>query len=136
MASELKKLSDGKVFLIETVKKSNIDALNCIQSKLTIVEMKNKPRGNCVLVQAFDFNDEVEKARKIYLKMNKNKKTTDRTIFYDSKESTATNCSFIVWKDKKIVTFYTNYLAYTPLTSTVDGNSEETKICVHVSSNL
>jgi hypothetical protein len=61
----------------------------------------------------------------------KKKSAEERTQFTPPEELIAENAGYVVWKDSKVVIFYTNDLASTPSRAVLDGTDQEAIDCVH-----
>lgn len=131
LASELYQITDGKVRLTGTVKYTNVDAINRIHFNSAIQTMKDAQRGHWILVQAFDKSKHVEKMRQKHNSEMKKLAIAQRVAFVPPHESIANCAGYIVWRDSKVVVFYTNDLHATPSTFILRGNTEEAIRCVH-----
>ncbi len=107
LARQLKILSDEDIRIIGTVRFNNVDAVNRPHLKEALSQISTKPRGSWLLVQSFD------------------KPTKE-----GEEPCVAKKAGYIVFKDRNVVTFYTNDLADTP-TSPIQEQNEETVRCVH-----
>ena len=107
LAKQKEILSDGEIKMIGTIKFNNIDGLNRKLVKLAIDKVQDSERGTWVLVQALD-------------KVIKKKKE----VTVASK-----NAGYIIFKDRVVVTFYTNDLASTP-TKQLQFKNKESVMCV------
>lgn len=114
LAKQCSRLSDGEIKIIGTVRFNNIDGPNRPYVKQAMEELRSDSvcKGSWRLVQAFD-------------KASNN----------SSPPAVASKSGYIVFKDRAIVTFYTNDLAETP-TVPVQGSTEESIRCVHCLAEL
>lgn len=130
-ASELKKITDGESQLCGTVKFTNVDGTN--QPNLTqgISMLKDVPRGSWNLVCAHDKILNSEVLRKAHASEHRRKPPGERTAFLVPTELAVENAGYIVWKDTKIVIFYTNNLCHTPSRAFLDMDDAEAIDCVH-----
>ena len=92
--------------------------------------MKDAARGSWCLVCTYDKIPDLEKLRRKNVAAEKKKPANQRTQFVAPTEIIAKNAGYIVWKDSKVVVFYTNDLSNTPSTSVLDGTSDEAILCV------
>lgn len=131
LASSLKKITDGEARLIGTVKFTNVDATNRKYLSNAIVEMKDAERGAWKLVRAYNKVPDLAKLQRAHNARNKKLPAKDRKVFVSPCNLVAENAGYIVWKDKKVVIFYSNDLAGTPSDHILDGSSDEAIKCVH-----
>ena len=130
LASALHHVIDGKCFVIGTVKQNFFDGINWkfVQEGLTILE--NTPRGSWILVRAHNKNNNYDILLKQYNKKTKKKTSKRQAPFKVPLEIPAPNAGYILLKDKKIVTFYTNDLLFTPSKAILKGEEQEAIRCV------
>ena len=76
--------------------------------------MKYKPRGMWALVQAFDRDPGYGRMRNQHTSQQRHLSATSRTAFVPALQSMADKAGFIVFKDSKLVIFYSNDLVETP----------------------
>lgn len=136
MAKELNTYTDGKVFLVGTVKFTNVDAINRIYLSMAIQEMKNEPRGTWMLVRAYNKTKNTDELRKKHNIEMKSKPINERVPFTPSADTVATKSGYVIWKDSKIVIFYSNDLKATPSNAILKCTSGEAIACVHGLANL
>jgi sporulation protein YlmC with PRC-barrel domain len=130
LALVLKSVTDDEARIIGTVKFTNVDSTNRTFITLALEQMKDAQRGSWKLVRAYDKVDDLDKQRKqhAYSQRKLNKET--RTQFVPSHQKPADCAGYIIWKDSKIVIFYTNDLSSTPSEPILDGGNEEAILCV------
>ena len=107
LARQVAKTSDDEIRILGTVRLSNIDGCNRKYLKEAIDTLGEKPRFSWLLVQAFD-----------------------RQSLRDREGILAKNCGFVVFKDRKIIIFYSNDLADTP-SMPIEAPSEHSITCIH-----
>ena len=107
LGKQLLRLTDGEARLLGTVRMNVVDAVNRPAIKKGIECLQRSERGSWLLVHTLD-------------------KPTGRGEEVTRAEKTG----YILFKDKKVVVFYTNDLAETPRQD-VEGSSEFTLKCVH-----
>lgn len=73
----------------------------------------------------------LEKLRRQHIALQKKLPMSERAPFVIPHDEIAKNAGYIVWKNSKIVIFYTNDLANTPGEPILDMNNEEAVSCVH-----
>jgi len=130
LAKELKAITDNEARLCGTVKFTNVDSINRAHLTEAISLMKDATRGSWKLVQAYDKIPDLDKLRRKHIAAEKKKPASQRTQFVPPTELVAENAGYIVWKDSKLVVFYTNDLASTPSRPILDGTSDEAISCV------
>ena len=96
-----------------------------------MTQLKDAPRGTWVLCRAYDAMDDLERLRRRHAAEQRKKPVARRTPFEAPTELIAEKAGYIVWKDSKLVVFYTNNLAKTPSKPILDGLSKEAIECVH-----
>ena len=92
--------------------------------------LKESPRGSWLLICAYDEVPDLEKLQRKHAAEQKKKKKAKRTPFVLPLDLVADNAGYIIWKDSKLVLFYTNDLESTPSVSILDGKSNEAISCV------
>lgn len=131
LAEVLKRITDGEARLCGTVKFSNVDATNRHYLTTAIALMKDSTRGDWKLVRAYNKLPDLEKLKRQHAALQKRLPMAKKTPFVAPHDNIADNAGYIVWKDSKIVIFYTNDLAKTPSEPILDMNDEEAISCVH-----
>lgn len=107
LARQLHVLSDGDCKILGTVRFTNVDGINRPALKEAIEDLKHAPRGEWRLVQVFE-------------------KCQGATQTVEA----AQNAGFIVFKDRCVVTLYTNDLLDTP-TLRIHKPDDHAVHCVH-----
>jgi len=87
--------------------------------------LKDAPRGTWCLVQAYNKNPNYERLR------NQHRQQRHSTPFVPLLDDPAEKCGYIVFKDSKVVVFYTNDLASNPPEHVVQGSDERAWTFVH-----
>jgi len=138
VAEVLKKFTDGEAHLIGTVKFMNVDATNRYYLSKGMELLKNANRGSWCFVQAFHRHPDYEKLQ--------NQRTTNihrqgsssnaATLFIPPLDNPAKNCGYIVFKDSKIVLFYTNDLAEDPPEPVLLGSNKRAIKCTWIDKNI
>ena len=116
---------------VGTVKFTNVNAINQIYFQKAIEELKDSPRGSWKLVQAFNKSDDVERLHLHHNSMQKNIPSSQHAAFVPPSTSVADSAGFIIWKDQKLVIFYSNDLDGTPKLPIMDDMSEDAIKCVY-----
>ena len=131
LAETLKTITDGEARVIGTVKYTNVDGINRLHLSQGVQRMKDKEHGQWCLVKACNQTNVLLAAKKKHEAAEKKKPAADRVAFELPEDSAATNAGYIIWKDCKVVTFYTNDLLRTPKKWITDGTEEDAIECVH-----
>ena len=131
LAKCLKRMTDGEARVIGTVKFTNVDATNRFFLTQAIQQLKDADRGSWKLVCAYDKADNLDELRRKHTNVMRKKPAKQRTPFVPPRNKVADKAAYIVWKDKKIVIFYTNYLTFTLAEPILDGGSEGAIKIVH-----
>ena len=121
----VKKLTDNKTKIYGTQKFNLIDATNRTYVKKAMSMVEKLERGSWALVRAYDKVDDLDKLRREHNKLQKNLPSNERKPFTPPTSQVADKAGYIIFKDKKIVIFYTNDLACTPSKPILLGKSEE-----------
>ena len=117
-------ISDGDVRMTGTCKFSNIDAINRPAILDGIQLLKNKPRGAWLLTRTYSNNKEYDKFRKRSPDPNvQSFRIIDDNLIQK-------NSGFIMFKDAKIVVFYSNDLAATPHQRICESSDERSIFAV------
>lgn len=131
LASELKRITDGEARLCGTVKFTNVDSTNRPNLAQGISMLKDAPRGSWKLIRAYDKIPTLDVLRRKHLAEQRKKPPSERSAFVVPTELVAEKAGYIVWKDTKVVVFYTNDLCDTPTRAILDMDDDEAKHCVH-----
>lgn len=131
LAHSLKVITDGEARMIGTVRFSNVDCTNRYFLQKAIEDIDGKPRGSWCLVRAYDEHPELSKLQRQHQNRNKDKGQTEKQKFIPPTDLVASNAGYIVFKDSKVVIFYTNDLAGTPDHAIMDGTLTETAMLCH-----
>ena len=129
LAKQLKEFTDEETHMIGTCKMNIIDSANKenVQQAVRIIA-KNNTRNDWILVRAYDG---LEKVIPVTGKRSREKNKKHNEI---NKKTVAPNCGYILWKDRKVVVFYTNDLSGTPTNDFLhiakETDSEELIRCV------
>ena len=113
MAVVLNKITNGDAYIIGTVRLNNIDATNKVLVLKGISMIKDMHRGAWVLVRAHDKVSNYDELKKQHLREQKMKKIANCLPFTVPVESPADRAGYILFKDNKVVCFYTNDLEKT-----------------------
>lgn len=107
-ASALKIISDGKIRMIGTVRGNFIGKDNSQNVKRAVERLSNAARGSWELVRAYD-----------------------PPLTPNGTKTVADCAGFIVFKDSKVVVFYSNDLASTPSQDFLTSDDQEAIDCCH-----
>jgi hypothetical protein len=125
LAQALKKITDGEARLMGSVRFTNVDATNRFHLKNAIEALKNSPRGSWSLVRAYDKGPNYDQLQRSHAAAQRPLQKEQRTPFVPPMELIAEKCGYIVFKDSKVVVFYTNDLASTPSRPILHSSDEE-----------
>ena len=103
LANGLNTFTNGEGKLIGTIKFNTVNGINRPGLKTAYAKLEKAARGSWCLVRAYNTNKSIENIRK-----------KQRALFFPGDDSIAKDSGYIVMKDSKIVTFYTNDLSKTP----------------------
>ena len=124
LCEKVYEISDGDVRMTGTCKFSNIDAINRPAILDGIQLLKNKPRGAWLLTRTYSNNKEYDKFRKRSPDPNvQSFRIIDDNLIQK-------NSGFIMFKDAKIVVFYSNDLAATPHQRICESSDERSIFAV------
>ena len=130
LARSISKSTDNKVKVIGTVRDNFIDTANKDNVLKAIAYLKDKPGHSWCVVRA------VEESKTPPLKKQKiQSNTMDRYLTQISLSkmvtTIASKAGYIIWKDKKIIRFYTNDLTLTPTSDILYGHSVKVVMAGH-----
>ncbi len=91
--------------------------------------MKNANRGEWVLVQAYNKHPEYERLRNQHTAQQR--RLNSRSPFIPPLDHVADNSRFIIFKDSKVVVFYSNDLLETPPEGVLHASDDRAVRCVH-----
>jgi hypothetical protein len=115
LAVALSQFTDSEAKLIETVKFTNIDASNRYYVSKAMDQLKDAPCGDWVLVQAFDKHPNYACLCNAHVATQRRQDSSvSRSPFIPPLDQIASNSGFMVFKDSKVVVFYSNDLLETP----------------------
>lgn len=126
-ATAVHEITEGKIRLVGTVRMNYLGPENSVAVKKVVAELKDAPRGTWKLVRAYDPPMTAAEKRAAHAAARANKTSP---VIVDVK-TPADNAGYIMFKDSKVVIFYTNDLADTPTADVLDGDSEEAIRCCH-----
>ena len=132
LAKKVKSMTDGEARIIGTVKFTNIDGINRVCVKSALTKMKTVDRGTWCVVPAYNCPDNINELKRKHTNDMKKLDAKNRTpfIYPREKHQKEENAGYILWKDSKIVTFYSNCLKSTPSEDYMEGGSEDSNKCV------
>jgi len=130
VASTLKKFTDDAARIIGTVKFTNVDGTNRYHLSKAMEMLKDQPRGSWALVQVYDKNPDYERLRNQHAAQQKRVRAGDKSPFVPPLDRIADKAGFIVFKDSKIVLFYTNDLIDNPPCAITMHTDERAVHCV------
>jgi hypothetical protein len=94
-----------------------------------------KPRGSWCLVRAYDEQPELSLYQQRHQARNKDLDKSEREAFVPPMDNVSPDCGYILFKDSKIVIFYSNDLDGMPSEAILDDSNEEAiRICRGLSS--
>ncbi len=136
LAHALKVRTDGEARMIGTVHFSNVDCMNHYYLQKTIDEYEKKPRGFWCLVRTYDEHLDLARLQHQHQARNRDKNKKDKEAFVPPTDFVSPNCGYSVFKDSKIVIFYTNDLDVIPEHPIMDGSLEATVLLCRDVSHL
>jgi len=111
IANALNSFTDGESHIIGTVKFTNVDGTNHHHLSKAIEMMKDAGRGTWVLVQAYNKHPEYDRICNQHSSQQRRLSNSAlRVAFVPPLDSIAKKAGYIVFKDSKVVLFYTNDL--------------------------
>jgi hypothetical protein len=131
LAKALSCMTDGEARVIGTVKLTNVDGLNRHYLSEAVQQIKEATRGTWCLVKAVDSTKTLTTLRKKHMEMQRKRPTSERVPFLPTDEHAADRAGYIIWKDTKVVVFYSNNLKSTPSRWIIPGDNAEAINCVH-----
>ena len=120
----IKIMMDGKIKITGTQRLNFIDNTNIANAKKAVSMVKKLERGLWALVKACNPNPKLEKLRKERNKLKKSPKK-EKTTFVPPLTNPAENAGYVVFKDRKLVVFYSNDLATIPSKDILLRKNEE-----------
>ena len=129
LARDISKFTDNDVKVTGTVRANFLDTANRENVLKAMAYLKDKPRHEWVLVRAYE---EVKPTPHKKRKIQSN--TMDKYLtnpIPSSGKTVSKKCGFIIWKDKKVIPFYTNDLAFTPDADILQGKDLQAINAVH-----
>ena len=133
LASELKRITDGEARIIGTIKYNLVDSTNRLHLAKAMRMVEVQERGVWCLVRCYNPVDDLEKLKREWVKQEKKKPEKKRKKIIAPTRNIAEDCGFLLWKDNKLVVFYTNDLHKTPskhiLDSRVKVEYDEGMLC-------
>jgi len=131
IANALTKFTDGEARVIGTVKFTNVDGTNRYYLSKAIELMKDQSRGSWALVQAYNKHPNYDQLRSQHASQQRRvRSASDRAAFVPPLDSNADRAGFIVFKDSKVVLFYSNDLCENPEEPILLGTDERAIRCV------
>jgi hypothetical protein len=130
VATTLKKFTDNEARIIGTVKFTNVDGTNRYHLSKAMELMKDMPRGSWALVQCFDKHPDYERMRSQHASQQRRVRASDRTPFVPPLSNAADRVGYIVFKDSKVVIFYSNDLVENPEEPILLSTDERAVRCV------
>ncbi len=110
----MKAITEEESHLIGTVRFSNVDATNRHYLKTAIEQLKESPRGSWLLVHAYDKVGNYDQLQRQHASLQRRLPKNQRTPFIPPMNKVAEYAGYVIFKDSKVVVFYSNDLALTP----------------------
>jgi len=130
IAKTLLQFTDGKAHIIGTVKFTNVDGTNRYYLSRAIETLKDASRGSWAVVQVFNKHRNYDQLRGQHAAQQRRVPAKDRTPFVPPLDSVAERTGYIVFKDSKVVLFYSNDLVQTPPEAILLHHDERAVQCV------
>jgi hypothetical protein len=130
----LYKFIDNEAHLIGTVKFTNMDATNRYHLSKGMELLQNSAHGAWCLVQAYHKHPDYECIQNQHSSQQRHLSSTSTgssTPFVPPLDRPADKCGCIVFKDSKLVLFYTNDLLENPPEPVLLGSDAQAVQCVH-----
>jgi len=121
VGTALKKFTDGEARLIGTIRMNTVDCTNRYHLFKTIDMVDKMPRGSWALVRAYDESQDLARLQREHQALNRNVSKAEKTEFVPPFDRIADSAGYIVFKDAKVVIFYTNDLNGTPSAAILQG---------------
>ena len=131
LAEAAKRMTDGKVKITGRQKFNLIDATNRVLVRRAMSMAEKLKWGSWALVKAYNKDENVAKLCNQHNKNQKDLPKTQKCTFESPLTNLADKSGFIIFKDKKIVIFYTNDLAFTPSRDLLLRRSDEAEKAVN-----
>ncbi|KAE9124369.1 hypothetical protein PF010_g6042 [Phytophthora fragariae] len=116
-------MSAGETRIIGTCRLNYVDCLPRPAVEAAILALKDADRGAWKLVAAVDTVSNMKAAEKAHKQSEKHLRKAKKTPFEPPRQRSP-RTGYIVFRDKKVVLFYTNDLAATPSADVLDGSSQ------------
>ena len=126
----ISKFSDNDIKVTGTVRANFLDTANRENVLKAMAYLKDKPRHEWVLVRAYE-DVKSPQRKKQRIQQNTMDKYLKNPISSSANTVVSKKCGFIVWKDKKVIPFYTNDLAFTPDADILYGDDPQAINAVH-----
>jgi len=130
MVTLLHAFADKESYVIGTVKFTNVDATNRYYLSKGMQMLKDAARGTWCLVQACHKHPDYDKLRNQHTAQRRRSGSASPS-FIPPLDNKASKCGYIVFKDSKVVVFYTNDLAEDPPEPILMGSDDRAVKCVH-----
>jgi hypothetical protein len=131
LAYALHEFTDGEAHMIGTVMFTNVDATNRSDLSKAIELLKDMERGSWALVQAYDKHADYDCLRNSHASQQRRIATSfQRTSFVPPLDNIADRSGYIVFKDSKVVLFYTNDLVQIPSEPILLGTDDRAVQCI------
>jgi hypothetical protein len=125
LSKALKTFTDGEARLIGTIRMKTVDCTNRFHLFKAIDMIDRLPRGSWALVRAYDQSEDLSRLQREHQQLNRDRSKGERTEFVPPFDRIADSAGYIVFKDAKVVVFYTNDLKGTPSSPILEGSSNE-----------
>ena len=108
-----------------------MDATNRYHLSKAIESMKDASRGSWCLVQAFNKHPNERLRNQHQAQQRRSSGTNQANTFVPPLDDAANKAGYLVFKDSKVVVFYTNDLLENPPEPILQGSDERAVKCVH-----
>ncbi|GMF34531.1 unnamed protein product [Phytophthora fragariaefolia] len=114
--------------VIETCRLNYDDSYSRPAVAAAVLDLDDAERGSWKLVATLVVAGDLKTAEKAHNQREKGLKISQRTPFVPTLPRPP-HAGYIAFRDKKVVLFYTNDLAATPIANVVDGSTREAQKC-------
>ncbi|KAF4132759.1 Transposase IS4 [Phytophthora infestans] len=128
LAKPILEMTTGETRVIGTCRLNYVDSLSRSSVEAAVLALQHAERGSWKLVAAMEAVGDVKAAEKEHKRREKGLKKAQKTPFVPPQQRSA-NAGYIVFRDKRVVIFYTNDLTATPSINVQDGSSREAQMC-------
>lgn len=131
LAKTLFLFTDGETRMLGTMRETNVDKQTKAIVSASMERVEASPRGTWELIGILEREPGYIQRKRDHSKAQRSVSKNRRTIFPDPLMVFAEHAGYIVFKDKKVVLFYTNDLRNTPAELVMKQDDHRAIECVH-----